>query len=116
MNRYTDLGPEWRNWQTRRTQNPLSFTGRVGSIPSSGTSWPGLFGITRDPRDLREPTRPTRPTRPCLYFCAFWRTVNRSEEGRVRSPVRRQWFEPSLEVVIALIIGAFFVASFVLNR
>ena len=32
------LGPEWRNWQTRRTQNPLSFTGRVGSIPSSGTT------------------------------------------------------------------------------
>src|SRR5262245_61953908 len=30
--------PEWRNWQTRRTQNPLSFTGRVGSIPSSGTT------------------------------------------------------------------------------
>src|SRR5262245_64706275 len=33
-----NIRPEWRNWQTRRTQNPLSFTGRVGSIPSSGTT------------------------------------------------------------------------------
>jgi hypothetical protein len=31
-------------------------------------------------------------------------------------PVRRRSFEPSLEVVIALLIGAFFFASFVLNR
>ena len=30
--------PEWRNWQTRGTQNPVGFTPRVGSIPSSGTS------------------------------------------------------------------------------
>ncbi len=29
--------PEWRNWQTRGTQNPVPFTGSVGSIPSSGT-------------------------------------------------------------------------------
>ena len=29
--------PEWRNWQTRGTQNPVGFTPRVGSIPSSGT-------------------------------------------------------------------------------
>ena len=33
----TDV-PEWRNWQTRGTQNPVPFTGSVGSIPSSGTS------------------------------------------------------------------------------
>ncbi len=31
-------GPEWRNWQTRRTQNPVGFTPRVGSTPSSGTN------------------------------------------------------------------------------
>ena len=30
--------PEWRNWQTRGTQNPESLTGRVGSIPTSGTN------------------------------------------------------------------------------
>jgi hypothetical protein len=30
--------PVWRNWQTRWIQNPLSFTGRVGSTPSTGTS------------------------------------------------------------------------------
>jgi hypothetical protein len=29
--------PEWRNWQTRGTQNPESFQARVGSIPTSGT-------------------------------------------------------------------------------
>jgi hypothetical protein len=28
--------PTWRNWQTRRTQNPLSLKGRVGSTPSVG--------------------------------------------------------------------------------
>ena len=32
--------PEWRNWQTRGTQNPVPFTGSVGSIPSSGTKVP----------------------------------------------------------------------------
>ena len=29
--------PEWRNWQTRGTQNPERVTPRVGSIPTSGT-------------------------------------------------------------------------------
>ncbi len=28
--------PKWRNWQTRRTQNPVAFTGRVGSSPTFG--------------------------------------------------------------------------------
>ncbi len=36
------LAPEWRNWQTRGTQNPVGFTPRVGSIPSSGTIRLGL--------------------------------------------------------------------------
>jgi hypothetical protein len=31
--------PEWWNWQTRRTQNPVGLTARVGSSPSSGTSF-----------------------------------------------------------------------------
>ena len=30
--------PEWRNWQTRGTQNPETRKGRVGSIPTSGTN------------------------------------------------------------------------------
>ena len=30
--------PEWRNWQTRWTQNPVDRKARVGSIPSSGIS------------------------------------------------------------------------------
>ncbi len=29
--------PEWRNWQTRWTQNPVRGDSGVGSIPSSGT-------------------------------------------------------------------------------
>ncbi len=28
---------EWRNWQTRRTQNPVGLTPRVGSTPTSST-------------------------------------------------------------------------------
>ena len=28
--------PVWRNWQTRWTQNPMSFAGRVGSTPTTG--------------------------------------------------------------------------------
>ena len=31
------LGPEWRNWQTRGTQNPVRLTPRGGSTPPSGT-------------------------------------------------------------------------------
>ena len=30
--------PEWRNWQTRETQNLVRLTASVGSIPSSGTN------------------------------------------------------------------------------
>ncbi len=29
--------PRWRNWQTRWTQNPVLFTGSVGSTPTRGT-------------------------------------------------------------------------------
>ena len=29
--------PKWRNWQTRRIQNPVRFTPGEGSIPSFGT-------------------------------------------------------------------------------
>ncbi len=29
--------PKWRNWQTRGTQNPVPFTGSVGSTPTFGT-------------------------------------------------------------------------------
>ena len=28
---------EWRNWQTHGTQNPATFTGHVGSTPTSST-------------------------------------------------------------------------------
>ena len=31
--------PEWRNWQTRWTQNPVRGDSGVGSIPSSGMSY-----------------------------------------------------------------------------
>jgi TfoX/Sxy family transcriptional regulator of competence genes len=29
--------PKWRNWQTRRTQNPVGREARVGSTPTFGT-------------------------------------------------------------------------------
>src|SRR5579884_2804488 len=29
---------EWRNWQTHGTQNPATFTGHVGSTPTSSTT------------------------------------------------------------------------------
>ncbi len=32
-----NMSPEWRNWQTRRTQNPVRVTPSVGSSPTSGT-------------------------------------------------------------------------------
>ena len=32
------LKPEWRNWQTRGTQNPVRLKPRVGSTPTSGTT------------------------------------------------------------------------------
>ena len=34
--------PEWRNWQTRWTQNPVLGDQGVGSTPSSGTIFPAL--------------------------------------------------------------------------
>ena len=41
--------PEWRNWQTRGTQNPVGFTPRVGSIPSSGTIKSMTYSQRREP-------------------------------------------------------------------
>ena len=37
-------GPEWRNWQTQRIQNPSRFTPRKGSSPFSGTTCCTAFG------------------------------------------------------------------------
>ena len=37
-NAKNDGTPEWRNWQTRWTQNPVCGNTGVGSIPSSGSS------------------------------------------------------------------------------
>ena len=37
--------PEWWNWQTRRTQNPVGLMARVGSSPSSGTTKLGYFSL-----------------------------------------------------------------------
>ena len=41
--------PEWRNWQTRWTQNPVGFTPRVGSTPTSGTPGVEFFSLTKPP-------------------------------------------------------------------
>jgi integrase len=37
--------PEWRNWQTRWTQNPVDRKARVGSIPSSGNYIFPIFSL-----------------------------------------------------------------------
>src|SRR5450759_753238 len=42
--------PEWRNWQTRGTQNPERLTPREGSTPSSGTIKSIPFRHLRRPR------------------------------------------------------------------
>ena len=56
--------PEWRNWQTRGTQNPVGFTPRVGSIPSSGTMNKALSVIRLQPREGS-----IRPIVPLLWLC-----------------------------------------------
>jgi hypothetical protein len=76
----TDV-PEWRNWQTRGTQNPVPFTGSVGSIPSSGTSLPTdtpSFGLVdqrvlttqRLPRPYNRDTGSSSPPRPATMRLA----------------------------------------------
>ncbi len=37
---YDPAAPEWRNWQTRQTQNLVQVTLGVGSIPTSGRNLP----------------------------------------------------------------------------
>lgn len=37
--------PEWRNWQTRRIQNPFRVIPSVGSSPTSGIRGPRLIGV-----------------------------------------------------------------------
>src|SRR5439155_557522 len=49
------LAPKWRNWQTRRTQNPVRRKPRVGSTPTFGTRllefnflfWPAIVAVPR---------------------------------------------------------------------
>ena len=48
--------PEWRNWQTRGTQNPVGFTPRVGSIPSSGTIRLGRYAPSLMASHFRQTT------------------------------------------------------------
>jgi hypothetical protein len=43
--------PEWRNWQTRETQNLVHFTVSVGSIPSSGTNFRTNRAMRNDAAD-----------------------------------------------------------------
>ena len=40
-----DHVPEWRNWQTRGTQNPVRFTPSEGSTPSSGTMFARAYAV-----------------------------------------------------------------------
>ena len=70
-------------WQTRGTQNPVSFTGCVGSTPTFGTY---LRRSQRLANVLRTPVYPG--------FFRFWRTPLRSgfRSGRILS--RCQGFSP----------------------
>src|SRR5206468_9024125 len=51
---YDSLFPtgEWRNWQTRRIQVPVSLTGRGGSTPPSPTTLPWRDGSHAQRLDL----------------------------------------------------------------
>jgi hypothetical protein len=40
---YYFRAPEWRNWKTRWTQNPVNREVRVGSTPTFGTSVKSLI-------------------------------------------------------------------------
>ena len=47
--RFADqIKPGWRNWQTRRIQNPMSI-GRAGSSPAPGTHFPLTFRCSWHP-------------------------------------------------------------------
>jgi hypothetical protein len=51
--------PEWRNWQTRGTQNPVRLTPSVGSSPTSGTSFQRVLRCRLSAPPAREcPTAP----------------------------------------------------------
>ena len=80
--------PEWRNWQTRGTQNPVGFTPRVGSIPSSGTINKALTVIRPTPREVS-----IRPIVPLLWLCRVSaqrpRDPNPTECRRVRGLIAR---------------------------
>src|SRR5262245_18930467 len=77
--------PEWRNWQTRRTQNPVRLTSGGGSIPPSGTKLQRGYPVKR-------------PTAPSLSGADCDRTVleqSRSDHGNL---VRMHEREDSLFV------------------
>ena len=50
---YSSFAPKWRNWQTRRTQNPVRRKPRVGSTPTFGTR---LLEFNFPPSASRPPT------------------------------------------------------------
>src|SRR5438876_8086753 len=52
--------PEWRNWQTRGTQNPVRFTPSAGSTPASGTSPTWTYAIAQN-RPIRRWNRIVAP-------------------------------------------------------
>src|SRR5690606_7937127 len=45
--------PKWRNWQTRRTQNPLIRKDRAGSTPAFGTTPRTRVRLRRPPLRMR---------------------------------------------------------------
>src|SRR5436190_24389634 len=69
--RYDAGVPEWRNWQTRGTQNPVRLKPSAGSTPASGT-------IFQRVRYSAPPAHYSRHAQIVLLLCLFslreWRS------------------------------------------
>jgi hypothetical protein len=55
---------EWRNWQTHGTQNPATFTGHVGSTPTSSTNQFSILSAHVRVLDVTDGTLPLLGVRP----------------------------------------------------
>src|SRR6185503_5891063 len=77
-----DAAPKWRNWQTRRTQNPVGLTPRVGSTPTFGTRALGLATVGRRRRAL--------PAARLVATCVATNMKKGARGGKVVSPALRR--------------------------
>ena len=73
--------PEWRNWQTRRTQNPVGVKLSGGSNPPSGT--------TSHSRNLLHAPSPLGPVSLRLTVSVETETIGAGNARTARRPMRR---------------------------